>query len=97
MIPVCQPDDKARIYFIISEAAKAYEGVILSEVCQGLSGLTLALQGRLEGDSYAGGLSQGRSRSGDPSGMGVRSIKTTCLRRALVPGDDHDKKSKVNT
>ncbi|MCL0079461.1 hypothetical protein M1O18_00920 [Dehalococcoidia bacterium] len=28
MIPVCQPDDKARTYFIISEAAKAYEGVI---------------------------------------------------------------------
>ena len=28
MIRKCQPDDIARIYFIINEAAKAYEGVI---------------------------------------------------------------------
>ena len=28
MIRQCQPDDIARIYFIINEAAKAYEGVI---------------------------------------------------------------------
>ncbi|MBA7704446.1 hypothetical protein ES703_113256 [subsurface metagenome] len=28
MIRICQPDDIDRIYFIINEAAKAYEGVI---------------------------------------------------------------------
>jgi len=28
MIRVCQPSDIARVYFIINEAAKAYEGVI---------------------------------------------------------------------
>ncbi len=28
MIRACQPDDTKRIYFIINEAAKAYEGVI---------------------------------------------------------------------
>ena len=28
MIRICQPSDKERIYFIINEAAKAYDGVI---------------------------------------------------------------------
>ena len=28
MIRICQPDDTERIYFIINEAAKAYQGVI---------------------------------------------------------------------
>ena len=28
MIRICQPDDKERIYLIINEAAKAYQGVI---------------------------------------------------------------------
>ncbi len=28
MIRICQPDDAKRIYFIINEAAKAYEGII---------------------------------------------------------------------
>jgi len=31
MIRKCQPDDAERIYFIINEAAKAYEGVIPSD------------------------------------------------------------------